>query len=480
MREQKEVDISLLVADAIANNKNLHKVIDDIYLKNEVVLSEINVLDKARSFDFGSIEFQKYFIRTLQILEASLEDFKDINVLDKALKKEYSYEYNYIKRLNSDELYLEVYLNYLGKKVRNKNLTNDEFNWRMYILLYFAINNEVQIVDSEVLQLVFENINLYHRDSNNNIFAYNNIDKDNLKLINDKIKMLKEEYPQINSNTVIFNKPIEEIKKNKLTRKEMNYVALEYLYDKYRIDLNAVCKYKAITNKELAELLNIYLMAHFGEFGTDSSLKDWIVYAVQINYLIKAYREAKDFSYENSSSALIDKIKVQNNKIEELSGIINKVRNDNKELNEENEKLKREVKRLRNENRELRNGKLEIDSLREFMFNQENEVVIDDEVDLNSMANVVNNKRLLIIGGNDIWKRKMKETLNQCTFISPNVSFDNRILEDRDVVINTDYIGHSMYYKVISNINKINSFRFFSGSGNVELSIRKLYKLVRE
>lgn len=480
MREQKEVDISLLVADAIANNKNLHKVIDDIYLKNEVVLSEINVLDKARSFDFGSIEFQKYFIRTLQILEASLEDFKDINVLDKALKKEYNYEYNYIKRLNRDELDLEVYFNYLGKKVRNKNLTNDEFNWRMYILLYFAINNGIQVVDSEVLQLVFENINLYHRDSNNNIFAYKNIDKDNLKLINDKIKMLKEEYPQINSNTVIFNKPIEEIKKNKLTRKEMNYVALEYLYDKYRIDLNAVCKYKAITNKELAELLNIYLMAHFGEFGTDSSLKDWIVYAVQINYLIKAYREAKDLSYENSSSALIDKIKVQNNKIEELSGIINKVRNDNKELNEENEKLKREVKRLRNENRELRNGKLEIDSLREFMFNQENEVVIDDEVDLNSMANVVNNKRLLIIGGNDIWKRKMKETLNQCTFISPNVSFDNRILEDRDVVINTDYIGHSMYYKVISNINKINSFRFFSGSGNVELSIRKLYKLVRE
>ena len=56
----------------------------------------------------------------------------------------------------------------------------------------------------------------------------------------------------------------------------------------------------------------------------------------------------------------------------------------------------------------------------------------------------------------------------------------NRILEDKDIVINTDCIGHSMYYKVISNINKINSFRFFSGSGNVELSIRKLYKLVRE
>lgn len=480
MSEQKEVDISLLVADAIANNKNLHKVIDDIYLKNEVVLSEINVLDKARSFDFGSIEFQKYFIRTLQILEASLEDFKDINVLDKALKKEYNYEYNYIKRLNSDELDLEVYLNYLGKKVRNKNLTNDEFNWRMYILLYFAINNGIQVVDSEVLQLVFENINLYHRDSGNNVFAYKNIDKDNLKLINDKIKMLKEEYPQINSNTVIFNKPIEEIQKNKLTRKEMNYIALEYLYDKYKIDLNAVCKYKAITNKELAELLNIYLMAHFGDFGTDSNLKDWIVYVVQINYLIKAYREAKDFSYKNSNSALIDKIKVQNDKLRELKKEVSKVRNDNRGLAEENEKLKREVEKLRSENEELRNGKLEIDSLREFMFSQENEVVVGDKIDFSNMVDVVNNKKLLIIGGNDIWIRKMKEKLNKCIFISPNVSFDNRILEDKDVVINTDYIGHSMYYKVISNINKINSFRFFSGSGNVELSIRKLYKLVRE
>ena len=147
---------------------------------------------------------------------------------------------------------------------------------------------------------------------------------------------------------------------------------------------------------------------------------------------------------------------------------------------EENEKLKREVEKLKSENKELRNGKLEIDSLREFMFSQENEVVISDEIDFSNMVNAVNNKKLLIIGGNDIWRRKMKETLNECIFISPNVSFDSRILEDKDVVINTDYIGHSMYYKVISNINKINSFRFFSGSGNVKLSIRKLYKLVRE
>lgn len=221
-------------------------------------------------------------------------------------------------------------------------------------------------------------------------------------------------------------------------------------------------------------------MAHFGDFGTDSSLKDWIVYAVQINYLIKAYREAKDFSYKNSNSALVDKIKVKNDKLRELKKEVSKVRNDNRGLAEENEKLKREVEKLRSENEELRNGKLEIDSLREFMFSQENEVVVGDKIDFSNMVDVVNNKKLLIIGGNDIWIRKMKEKLNKCIFISPNVSFDNRVLEGKDVVINTDCIGHSMYYKVISNINKINSFRFFSGSGNVELSIRKLYKLVRE
>ena len=166
MNDENKIDITLLVADAIANNKNLHKIIDKIYINNELFLSEINIQEKAKKFDLGSIEFQKYFLRTLQILTAATInlEFNDINVLEDALKKEYHYEYTYIKNLNNKELDLQVFINYLLRKTKNIKMTNDEFNWRIYVLLFFAINNNVQIVDNEILQMICENVELYHRN----------------------------------------------------------------------------------------------------------------------------------------------------------------------------------------------------------------------------------------------------------------------------------------------------------------------------
>lgn len=179
MNDENKIDITLLVADAITNNKNLHKIIDKIYINNELFLSEINIQEKAKKFDLGSIEFQKYFLRILQILTAATinSGFNDINMLEDALKKEYHYEYTYIKNLNNKELDLQVFVNYL--------------------------------------QMICENVELYHRnDGVSDRFLYKNIDKEKLKLINQKIKMLKEEYPDIAIPLFLVNQLMNYLKIN--------------------------------------------------------------------------------------------------------------------------------------------------------------------------------------------------------------------------------------------------------------------------
>lgn len=58
----------------------------------------------------------------------------------------------------------------------------------------------------------------------------------------------------------------------------------------------------------------------------------------------------------------------------------------------------------------------------------------------------------LIIGGSDVWQKKMQELLPSWKFISPSLnSIERKMIANAEYVfVNTSYIGHSMYYGVIS------------------------------
>lgn len=221
-------------------------------------------------------------------------------------------------------------------------------------------------------------------------------------------------------------------------------------------------------------------MGHFDEFGSDEELKNWIIYAAHINYLAKAYREAKDFSYINSNSTLLDKLKIKQEELNNIQSKIKKYETDIKDLIIENEKLEKKNKRLKAEVEKLKTDKLEINSLRDFIFNQESKYnnISINELSIDNIINIINDKKLLIIGGNENWIKKMKEKLKDCTFIPPGVNFDKKALYNRETIINTDCIGHKTYYKIIENIGKMKSFKFFSGNINIELSLRKIYELI--
>lgn len=490
-----ELNLLLLISDAIANNKKMHSVIDEVYSANEVLLSKYDLREKAIKNDFGSIEFQKYFLRTLRILKANKEEDDDINIIgiekfEYTLTKEYSYEYTYIDKLNGDEFNLDTFLAYFTKKVRNKKITDNEFNWHAYIALFFALNSGFKIVDCQTIRIVIGNYNNYYNNGKGiegNPFLYNNIvekqDKEILRLLNEKLKFIKQSYPNINYNSALFVLPVYAYSpggRAQLTLKQKDMLSIEYIYDRHLIDLNAISKYKGLTNKEITELLFMYYKGHFDEFSSDDALKEWFSYSVPIYYLTKAYRDAKNFYYDNSNNLLLDKIKALESELDGIQAISKKYATDNSTLLDENELLKKEVQRLKQENENLKNDKLEINSLRDFIFSLEHsENDIKTDIDLKVMIDAVNENKLLIIGGTDSWIRKMKETLNQCTFISPDVTFDNKVLLNKNVVINTDHIGHGTYYRLIENIDKMKSFRFFSNATNIELSIKKLYKLVK-
>lgn len=79
------------------------------------------------------------------------------------------------------------------------------------------------------------------------------------------------------------------------------------------------------------------------------------------------------------------------------------------------------------------------------------------EEDLKAMKDAVKNLRIIIVGGNDNWVKKLRNECPGWSFISPNVSnsINARMVEKADhVYLFTDTLGHTNYYKFMNAIRE--------------------------
>lgn len=124
--------------------------------------------------------------------------------------------------------------------------------------------------------------------------------------------------------------------------------------------------------------------------------------------------------------------------------------------------------------------KKEINSLREYIFNNsvEENTNITNEINIDYIINQLNELDIVVIGGNQNWINKIKEVLPNWIYIpADSINFDIKLLKNKYILFNTDYVSHSMYYKVVENISKTKQLNFFSGVTNLDLSLRKIYEI---
>lgn len=74
----------------------------------------------------------------------------------------------------------------------------------------------------------------------------------------------------------------------------------------------------------------------------------------------------------------------------------------------------------------------------------------------------------------------MKDKLINFEFISAEtINFDVNILNSYEYVfINTNYVGHAMYYKIIENLNENNKLRYINNI-NIDRAIRDIKDAIK-
>ena len=148
----------------------------------------------------------------------------------------------------------------------------------------------------------------------------------------------------------------------------------------------------------------------------------------------------------------------------------------------QNEIINRDEKidRLGQELREKKDMLKETSALRSYVYNLhqvEKDTFADES---NEKWEQLNEKKGIIIGGSETWQMKMKKKLPSWRFIGSSVNnIDKNMIGGNEIVfINVSYIGHSLYYSVVSIVQNLDIKLGYINNHNSDRVLDELVKQV--
>lgn len=479
--KEMELDITYFLCEVLATSKIAYKHIDKLYSQNKEKYLKLARNHKYYKIELdGTIEQEFYFKKALGII---LDD--DVKNTSWLLKMTYKKSNQLVK--NSNIVNLSDFL----KQNNPKSFKNNEIDGFLLAILVLAQLEGKEINFHDALYQDFCNSLLVRNEylAKDYPILYKNISKEDKKELKGIELKFKNIYPEFNFNGFTYA-ILEEgkIMLEKMTEEQIFNVSFEYIYDLEDIALTSLID-NELKDKEIQELICCWNLTH--KEMDYKELYKFLGPALQIRYLLKAYKEAKRYCFSNLNEDLKELI-------EKKESELSRVKKENNDLKQENARLKKqldeEIKKLVEENTRLekKNNHLlesiknqpdvedELHQLRNLMFNlstSEDAASNNNEVDIDKL----NNLNAICFGGTNNWINTMKEVLPNWTFIAAGVeNFDVALLKGKNYIfINTKVNSHGMYYKVIENKDKNSKIRYINTT-NRDRILREIEKEIEQ
>ncbi|HBE9293968.1 hypothetical protein NMF83_05600 [Clostridioides difficile] len=472
---KRELNLIPFLAEALSINSKCYSFIDKYYNKDKLKymnLAKKSIFYNSKIASEGSIIQEYYFKRALGILSS-----QENRTIFEIYKLGYKAAYNYI---NSIQIFKVS--NFLKKLLtRVEPFTNDELNGNVLVAISLCgeLEKDVDISDI-VYQRFIENLFL-RMDDYKDILSIDNLDKNKRKMLS-KIELklksmyLKDYIPSSYVINIDSSKNYED-----LTFLEKQIAGLDYVSNLEGISIIRVVGKDIFKSKQIQELILSYLKVQ-GNIEDENSINyedlfRFIITAIDLRYWAREYKKAKQFFFNNFDEELNEVMKEKEIEIKELKKENLLLQDEKEKLKLELELLQKDKNRLESEIKEQCTSKEELVQLRNFMFNQQQEqeekVLIDESINLKNI-------KAIIFGGHPNWILKMKDKLINFEFISADtINFNVNILDSYEYVfINTNYVGHAMYYKIIENLNENNKLRYINNV-NVDRAIEDIKNSIK-
>lgn len=485
----------------IASNTSVRKDIDKIFNKNKLEYLKAykeSSIYKTKLTHTHTVDVVAYTEKLIGITEICLQNENYNDILDlykKVCKKIYNNTKNIKKVDFSRDVFKYISPGYKG---------TDEVVMTLYMYYLLDKINDFE-KELNVLVQVIMDINLIANYDETN-FSKECVEGfiDDIKEMREYLGIHKRSYTAEELIQTILNADYKRYNKSKvLVPHEMatdiltiekkgeigKYIgSMEGLFKYLQINVSELSMKVTFTSGEIDRMLLNYKYAKMFNNFEDRDRNSFLIYIIYISTLNKAYSSLKDKyiqfvnedylveidNLEKSLSSAINKATIAENKYIEKEKYYTKRE---KELLDKISKLEKENINLKKEINDNNAIKQEVIKLRNLVFDStiEDEVAVSKD-DLN--IDVLNDKRVVILGGNQSWVNNMKAILPNATFAGTEAKNSGLhfINKDSIVFINTK-MKHSFYYKIKDVLEKINVDYFYIKSGtNIDLSLFSMLK----
>lgn len=94
----------------------------------------------------------------------------------------------------------------------------------------------------------------------------------------------------------------------------------------------------------------------------------------------------------------------------------------------------------------------------------------------------LDSEKVVVVGGTDSWQKRLKEKLPSWKFISASQNNIDRniIVSSKYVFFNTSFVGHSLYYSIVSMIQSSEGTKLcFINNNNIDRVHDEVLKQIR-
>jgi len=453
----EELNLLIFLCEAFGQNKNIYKGIDALYQKHNYEFYRLAKESEWYNHPIiteGSLLQEEYSKKILGVFlyQSDHPDDTKLSIdIDNLVKKGWSYTFTF---LNFSEISLTNFMErYIRKNGGIDNLSDDDINTNLTILLVLALSNGKNIIKDDFYNSVISSFatRLKHYELEKRINV-NNLSIEDRKAIDNIKNMIFLSVGRV-TNYMDLLKFISHSEQNEI---------ISFLFD-YENVTSSIFHDVKFSNKDIDEIVYLYYLfnKNIGNINVDDAVQFYF-YSMYIKYLLKCYKQVKVHYFVNNKETQYAEIEEKDKEIKRLTIDLNNRELENLKLTEENEQLYKKIDKL---NFEIQNEKAkisELNGLRELVFSLDAQIEYKEiYIDYTALKKV----ETVIIGGHERWQARMKELLPMCVFINTNmINFDLNILNSFDTVFfYVNYLNHSIYYRVIEyiknkdiNINYIN------------------------
>ena len=472
MADSINIDLNPFVAVALGQVPSCYKALDKLYQTSAYRYrfyraAITNKYYKHRFITKGGLLEVEYARKALGIVvffaECDDNDFLKVgDAFKKILQRAYPYAHSYV--LAQTVFTPSKFLAALAKKHKGlDNIGDIELNSNIAVALLLALNQSKKIIPDSCWQKF-------------SFFAYHSL-YGMQKSVGSKITLdtaPPELLTKINDTEAKYADLVKQVQ-SKIIQADKNREKYYFVFDFLGLSLTSIVENTKTDKDMFRKLAMAYHVTTPTEKVSEESFRAYIFAATIMYRLGQAYNDVKEHYFANNKEIMyaetealeMDKRKLNMEKrnlehrIEELSGEI-------KELSRQNNQLQAELAASES-------TKTELIALREMVFQQSKKN--QEDADRKASAKDYSELKLLkavFVGGRPVWQKRMKELLPNATFIDTDaLNFDTGLLRDITVYVNTTYISHAMYYRVVENLPDSSTFVFLNHD-NIDLCLDSL------